>query len=69
MSEFICHIHYQDGYRIGKLDGRSTNSREETFRMEAYVFDTKQVIAIDSDYIVEEAGTKARELEAIYIVM
>ena len=37
--------------------------------MEAYVFDTKHLIGVDSDYIVEEAGTKASELEAIYIVM
>ena len=44
MSEFIYHIHYRPGFKMGKPDGLSRRSGEEKSGMDAHFLDRKSVV-------------------------
>jgi len=65
MSEFIYHIHYQLGSKMGKADGLSRCWGEEKSAMETRSFDERQLVAHEGDDVEEREDADDVELEAI----
>jgi len=65
MSEFIYHIHYRPGSKMGKADGLSRCSGEEKSGMEARFFDKGQLLDLEEDDAEERGDADDMELEAI----
>ena len=65
MSEFIHHIHYRPGFKIGKPDGLSRRSGEEVSGMDAHLFDEGQLLDLENDDVGEEEDAEHVELEGI----
>jgi len=65
MSEFIYHIHYRPGSKIGKADGLSRRSGEEKCGMEARFFIEGQLLDLEEDDAEERGDADDVELEAI----
>ena len=65
MSEFICHIHYRPGFKMGKPDGLSRRSGEERSGMDAHIFDKGQLLDLENDDVREEEDAEQVELEGI----
>ena len=67
MSEFIYHIHYRPGFKMGKPDGLSRRSGEEKSGMDAHFCDIAQLLDLENDDIGEEKDVEDMELEGIYV--
>ena len=65
MSEFIYHIHYRPGFKIGKPDGLSRRSGEEKSGMDAHLFNKGQLLDLKNDDSGEEENAEDVELEGI----
>ena len=65
MSEFIYHIHYRPGFKMGKPDGLSRRSGEEKCGMDAHCFDEGQLLGLENDDAGEEEDAEDVELEGI----
>ena len=65
MSEFIYHVHYRPGFKMGKPDGLSRHSGEEKSGMDAHVFDEGQLLDLENDDVGEEEDAEDVELEGI----
>ena len=65
MSEFIYHIHYRPGFKMGQPDGLSGYLKEVKSRMDAHFFHEAQLLAIENDNIGEEEAIEDMELEGI----
>ena len=65
MSEFIYHIHYRPGFKMGKPDGLSRRSEEEKSGMDGHFFDEGQLLDLENDDVVEEEDAEDVELEGI----
>ena len=65
MSEFIYHIHYRPGSKMGKADGLSRRSGEEKSGMEARFFDKGQLLDLEEDDVAEREDADDVELEGI----
>ena len=64
-GEFIYHIHYRPGFKIGKPDGLSRRSREEKSGTDANFFDAGQLLDLENDNAGEEEDAEDIELEGI----
>jgi len=69
MSEFIYHIHYRPGSKMGKADGLSRRSEEEKSGMEARFFDEGQLLDLEEDDAGEREDSDDVELEAIDVAI
>ena len=65
MSEFIYHIHFRPGFKMGKPDGLSRHSGEEKSGMDTYFFDKGQLLNFENDDVGEEEDAEDVELEGI----
>ena len=65
MSEFIYHIHYTPGFKIGKPNGLSSRSRKEKSVMDAHFFDEGQLLDLENDDVGEEEDAEDVALEGI----
>ena len=65
MSEFIYHIHYRPGFKMGKPDGLSRRSGEEKSAMDAHFFNEGQLLELENDDIGEAEDAEDVELEGI----
>ena len=65
MSEFIHHMHYRPGFKMGKPDGLSKRSGEEKSEMDAHFFNEGQLLDREHDNVGEEKDTEDVELEGI----
>jgi len=65
MSEFIYHIHYRRGSKMGKADGLSRHSGEEKSGMKARFFNEGQLLDLEEDDAGEKGDADDVELEAI----
>ena len=68
MSEFIYHIHYRPGFKMGQLDGLSRRSGEEKSGMDTHFFDKGQLLDLENDNVGEEKDTEDVEVEGIDVV-
>ena len=68
MSEFIYHIHYRPGFKIGKPDGLSRHSGEEKSGMDPHLFDEGQLLDFENDNVGKEEDAEDMELEGINVV-
>ena len=68
MPEFIYHIHYRPGFKIGKPDGLSRRLGEEKFGMDAHFFDEGQLLNLKNNNVREEEDVEDVELEGIDVV-
>ena len=64
-SEFIYHIHYRPGFKMGKPDGLCRCSGEEKSGMDAHFFDEEQLLDLENDNVGEEEDAEDVELEGI----
>ena len=62
MSEFIYHIHYRPGFKMGKPDGLSRHSGQEKSGMDTNFFDKGQLLDLEND---DEADVEDVGLEGI----
>ena len=67
MSEFIYHIHYRPGFKVGKPDGLSRRIEEEKSAMHAHLFDEGQLLDLENDEVEEQEDAKDVELEGIEV--
>ena len=51
MSEFIYHIHYRPGFKMGKPDVLSRRSGEEKSRIDSHFFDEGQLQDLENDNV------------------
>ena len=65
MSEFIYHIHYRPGFKMGKPDGPSGHSDKEKSGMDEHFFNDGQLLDLDNDHVKEEEDAEDVELEGI----
>ena len=65
MSEFIYHIHYRPGFKIGKANGLSECLGEEKSAIDTDFFDEGQLLDLKNNNIVEEEDVANVELEGI----
>ena len=65
MSEFIYHIHYRPGFKIGKPDSVFRHSGEDKSAMESYVFDEGQLLDLENDDVGEKENVEDIELQEI----
>ena len=65
MSEFIYHIYYRPGFKMGKPDGLSRRSGEEKSGMDAHFCDEGQLLDLENDDDGEEEDAEDVELEGI----
>ena len=65
MSEFIYHIHYRPGFKMGKPDGLCRSLGEEKSGMDAYFFDKGQLLDLENDNVGEEEDVEDVEVEGI----
>ena len=65
MSEFIYHIHYRPGFKMGKPDGLSKRSGEEKSGMDAHFFNKGQLPDHKNDDAREEEDAEDVPLEGI----
>jgi len=69
MSEFIYHIYYRPGSKIGKAHGLSRRSVEEISGIEARFFDEEQLLDLEEDDAEERREADYIELEAIDVAI
>ena len=69
MSEFIYHVHYRLGFKMGKADGLSRHSGEEKSGMDAQFFDVGQLLDLENDDVGEEEDAEDVELEGIDVAI
>ena len=67
MSEFIYHIHYRPGFKIGKPNGLSRRSGEAKSEMKADFFNEGQLLDFENNDVEEEVDVEEVELEEINI--
>ena len=67
MSEFIYHIHYGPGFKMGKPDGLSKCSGEEKSGMNIHLFDEGQRLDLKNDNVREEQNAEDIKLEEINV--
>ena len=65
MSEFIKHMHYRLGFKMGKPDGLSRHWGEEKSPVDAHFFNERQLRDLKYDDVGEDEHTKDMELEGI----
>ena len=65
MSEFIYHIYYRPGFKIGKPDGLSRRSGEEKCGMDIHFFNEGQLLDLEHDDVGEEEDVEDVELQEI----
>ena len=63
MSEFIYHIHYRPGFKMGKPDALSRRSGEENWGIDEHFFDVGQLPDLENDVVGEAEDAKDVELE------
>ena len=66
MSEFIYHIYYRLGFKMGKPHGLFRFSGEEKSRIDGTLFKEEQLMDLENDNVEEEKDTEDIELEGIY---
>ena len=69
MSEFIYHIHYRPGCKIGKQDGLSRRSGEEKYGIDKHFFDEGQLLDLENDDVVDKEDAEDVEVEEINVAM
>ena len=67
MFEFIYHIHYRPGFKMGKPDGLSRCSGEEKSVMDVHFFNEGQLLDLENDDVGEEEDAEDVELEGINV--
>ena len=67
MSEFIYHIHYRPGFKIGKPDGLSRHLGKEKSAMDAHIVNEWQLLDLENNDVVEEENAEDMELEGIEV--
>ena len=65
MSEFIYHIYYTYGFKMGKPDGPFRRSKEEKSGMDGYFFDEGELLDFENGNVREEEDTEDVKLEGI----
>ena len=65
MSEFIYHMHYRPGFKMGKPDGLFRRSGEEKSGMDEHFFDEGQLLDLETNDVGEEKDAEDVELEGI----
>ena len=68
MFEFIYHIHYRPGCKIGKPGGLFRVSGAEKCRMDANLFDEGQLLDLENDDVGEEEDPQDVELQEINVL-
>ena len=69
MFEFICHIHYRPGFKMGQPDGLSRCSKKQKSRMDIHFFDEKQLLDLENDDVGEEEYAEEGELAGIDVAI
>ena len=68
MSEFIYHIHYRPGFKMGKPDGLSRRSGQEKSGIDTHFFDEEQLLDLENDNVGEKEDAEHVELQGIDVI-
>ena len=65
MSEFIYHIHYRPGFKIGKPDGLSRRLGKEKSEMDGHLFNKEQLLDRENNNVRKAEDKEDMKLEGI----
>ena len=68
MFEFVYHIYYRPGFKMGKLHGLSRRSEAEKSGMDAYLFDKGQLLDLENNDVGGDEDAEDVGLEGSDVV-